>query len=73
MLSPSLTTTTSAARAKDITHNEENALRYISGYIISKLKKKVSASKHSLKKELLIGLGDFVEYNASVSSCPSAE
>ncbi len=65
LLSPSLTTSQSNSalppQLVDINYLEENALRYISGYIISKLKKQVSKSKHTLKKYILIGLDDFIE------------
>lgn len=73
---PSLTpdvTTTSTTQSVDITYEEENALRYISGYVIFKIKKKLTKSKHSLRKELLIGLNDFVEDNDSRSTGFSAD
>ena len=51
-----------------ISSDEENALRYISGYVISKLKQKLKKSNHALKKDLLIGLTDFVDESCEGAS-----
>lgn len=50
-----------------ISDNEENALRYIAGYILHKVKKRVSASKHALKKELMRGVDYLIDKKDSDS------
>ena len=45
----------------DITPTQENALRYISGYILSRLKKKILKSEHTLKNELIIAIRDLMD------------
>lgn len=62
MLSSSLKpSTTIATQSVDITPTEENALRYISGYVISKLKKRIAKSEHTLKNELLVAIKEFMD------------
>ena len=44
-----------------LSFNEENALRYTSGYVIKSLYKKVKRSSHPSKEELLLCLCDLTD------------
>ena len=56
-----ITQCTSSASTDMLSFNEENALRYISGYVIKSLYKKVKRSSHPSKEELLLCLCDLAD------------
>lgn len=64
MLKPVFATDTTigtSTPAGDLNDDEENTLRYIGGYIVTKVKKMIVSSNHTLRKELLIGLNDLID------------
>lgn len=54
------TTTNIELDTDNLTYNETNVIRYISGYIPRALKKKLSSSAHPLKQELIEHLDELV-------------
>lgn len=56
-----ITQCTSSTSTDTLTFNEENALRYTSGYVIKSLYKKVKRSSHPSKEELLLCLCDLTD------------
>ena len=54
--------------AEPLTYGEENALRYVAGYVCHKLRKKIAASKHPMRGKLLLCLMDLCDKDKDVSS-----
>lgn len=50
------------------TYEETNALRYVAGYVCRKLKKKIEASKHPSKGDLLLCLMELCDEDDETSS-----
>ena len=51
-----------------LTYGEENALRYVAGYVCHKLRRKITASKHPMRGKLLLCLMDLCDEDDEVSS-----
>ena len=56
------------ATVEPLTYGEENALRYVAGYVCHKLRKKITASKHPMRDKLLLCLMDLCDEDDDVSS-----
>ena len=54
--------------AEPLTYGEENALRYVAGYVCHKLRKKITASKHPMRGKLLLCLMELCDEDKNVSS-----
>ena len=52
--------TTSTSRDTSLTNEEANAIRYAAGYTIRALRKKIEASSHALKEELVLAIMELV-------------
>ena len=56
-----------------LTHNEINALRYAAGYACRHVRKKVEASSHPLKEEMVLCLMTMVKEKTDTTSGPCEE
>ncbi len=56
------------AAVEPLTYEESNALRYVAGYVCHKLRKKITASTHPMRRRLLLCLMDLCDEDEEVSS-----
>lgn len=61
------------ASTSPLTYNEVNALRYAAGYVCRHIRKKVEASNHPLKEEMVLSLMTMVKEKSDTTSGPCEE
>ena len=56
-----------------LTYNEVNALRYTAGYVCRHIRKKIEASSHPLREEMVLSLMTMVKEKSDTTSGPCEE
>ena len=65
--------TDNSKQPSPLTNNEANALRYVAGYVCRHLRKKIEASSHPLKEEMILCLMSMVKDKSDTSVGPCEE